>query len=149
MVRASASPGHAWAPAPKVKIRRSLITAEDFAQTLKRLRGSRTKAQCAREAGINANAWTHYEKARRMPNPATSSLLAKGLGVTLAKLEEELLVSRNKRLRQEEERARTADVAPRTDDDSYSRAVREGLDIVHRELEKLLLLAGDLKRGRP
>ena len=126
----------------------AVVTKEDVAQTLKRLRGGRTKAQCAREAGINANAWTHYEKARRIPNPETRVLLAKGLGVTLAKLEEELLVSRNERLRKEEEKARTADEAPRAAaDDPYQRAVREGLDIVHRELEKILLLANP-NRGR-
>ena len=125
----------------------AVVTKEDVAQTLKRLRGGRTKAQCAREAGINANAWTHYEKARRMPNPETSILLAKGLGVTLAKLEEEILVSRNERLRKEE-KARTADEAPRAAaDDPYQRAVREGLDVVHRELEKILLLANP-NRGR-
>lgn len=125
----------------------AVVTKEDVAQTLKRLRGSRTKAQCAREAGINANAWTHYEKGRRMPTEPTSTRLAKGLGVTLAKLEEELLVSRNERLRKEE-KARTADEAPRAAaDDPYQRAVREGLDIVHRELEKLLLLANP-NRGR-
>lgn len=120
-----------------------VVTKEDVAQTLKRLRGGRTKAQCAREAGINANAWTHYEKGRRLPTPATSARLAKGLGVTLAKYEEELLASRNERMREETAKAHEAEAAPQPaqNDDPYQRAVREGLDIIHREFEKLLLLA--------
>lgn len=128
----------------------SVVTKEDVARTLKRLRGGRTKAQCAREAGINANAWTHYEKGRRLPTPATSSRLAKGLGVTLAKYEEELLASRNERLREETEKAHEAESAPQTSqaDDPYQRAVREGLDIIHREFEKLLLLAHTKLRSR-
>jgi transcriptional regulator with XRE-family HTH domain len=127
----------------------TVITTEDVARTLKRLRGSRTQAQCAREGGLSANAWTHYEKGRRLPGAKLSARLAKGLGVTLAKLEEELLVSRNERLREEEGKARAVDVASRaaTNDDPYQRAVREGLDVIHRELEKLLLLANP-NRGR-
>jgi transcriptional regulator with XRE-family HTH domain len=128
----------------------AVIKTEDVARTLERLRGSRTKAQCAREGGLSPNAWTHYEKGRRLPGAKLSAQLAKGLGVTLAKFEEELLVSRNERVREAEEKARTADAPPRAadNDDSYQHAVREGLGIIHQELEKLLLLAGDLKRGR-
>ena len=120
-----------------------VVKKEDVARTLKRLRGGRTKAQCAREAGINANAWTHYEKGRRLPTPSTSARLARGLGVTLAKYEEELLASRNERMREEAAPVREAEPAPRPaeNDDVYQRAVREGLDIIHREFEKLLLLA--------
>jgi transcriptional regulator with XRE-family HTH domain len=127
-----------------------VVTKEDVARTLKRLRGGRTKAQCAREAGINANAWTHYEKGRRLPTPATSVRLAKGLGVTLAKYEEELLASRNDRMREETEKAREGEAAPHPaeNDDPYQRAVREGLDTIHRELEKLLLLAHPKLRSR-
>ncbi|MFY9826659.1 MAG: helix-turn-helix domain-containing protein [Thermoanaerobaculia bacterium] len=118
-----------------------MIKNEDVARTLKRLRGSRTQAQCAREGGLSANAWTHYEKGRRLPGDELSAKLAKGLGVTLAKLEEEILVSRNERMR-EEEKAREAETVPRPAgaDDPYQRAVREGLDIIHREIEKILLL---------
>ena len=127
-----------------------VVTKEDVARTLKRLRGGRTKAQCAREAGINANAWTHYEKGRRLPTPATSVRLAKGLGVTLAKYEEELLASRNERIREETEQAREAQVSPHATetDDPYQRAVREGLNIIHREFEKLLLLAHPKLKSR-
>lgn len=127
-----------------------VVTKEDVAQTLKRLRGGRTKAQCAREAGINANAWTHYEKGRRLPTPATSARLAKGLGVTLAKYEEELLASRNERMRQETAKAYETGAAPQPaqSDDPYQRAVREGLDIIHREFEKLLLLAHPKLKSR-
>jgi transcriptional regulator with XRE-family HTH domain len=124
-----------------------VVKKEDVARTLKRLRGGRTKAQCAREAGINANAWTHYEKGRRLPTPTTSARLAKGLGVTLAKYEEELLASRNERMREENEKAREAP-QPAENDDPYQRAVREGLDIIHRELEKLLLLAHPKLKSR-
>lgn len=118
-----------------------VIKNEDVARTLKRLRGSRTQAQCAKEGGLSANAWTHYEKGRRLPGEKLSAQLAKGLGVTLAKLEEEILVSRNERMR--EEKARDVEAAPRPaeTDDPYQRAVREGLDVIHREVEKILLLA--------
>jgi transcriptional regulator with XRE-family HTH domain len=119
-----------------------VIKTSDFAKTLTRLRGSRTKAQCAREAGISANAWTHYEKGRRMPTEASRVRLAKGLGVTLAKLEEELLVSRNQRLQGEE-----APAQPEERDDQYQRDVREGLGNISRELERLFLLMAS-KRGR-
>jgi transcriptional regulator with XRE-family HTH domain len=127
-----------------------VVKKEDVARTLKRLRGGRTKALCAREAGINANAWTHYEKGRRLPTPSTSARLAKGLGVTLAKYEEELLVSRNERMREETEKAHEAETAPHPaeNDDPYQRAVREGLDVIHREFEKLLLLAHPKLRSR-
>ncbi len=127
-----------------------VITKEDVARTLKRLRGDRSKAKCAREAELNANAWTHYEKGRRLPTPATSARLAKGLGVTLAKYEEELLASRNERMREEIEQAREAEPAPRPaeNDDSYQRAVREGIDVIHRELEKLFLLVHPKLRNR-
>ena len=124
-----------------------VVKKEDVARTLKRLRGGRTKAQCAREAGINANAWTHYEKGRRLPTPTTSARLAKGLGVTLAKYEEELLASRNERMREETEKARETP-QPVENDDPYQRAVREGLDVIHRELEKLLLLAHPKLKSR-
>jgi transcriptional regulator with XRE-family HTH domain len=126
-----------------------VIKNEDVARTLKRLRGSRTQAQCAREGGLSANAWTHYEKGRRLPGEELSARLAKGLGVTLAKLEEEILVSRNERLREAAEK-REAVTAPRPaeTDDPYQRAVRDGLDIIHREFEKILLLVNP-HRGRP
>ena len=133
----------------KTRYDRGVIKNEDIARTLRRLRGSRTQAQCAREGGLSANAWTHYEKGRRRPGEKLSARLAKGLGVTLAKLEEEILVSRNERMRNETEKARAAEAAPRPAeaDDPYQRAVREGLDVIHREFEKLLLLA-DPRRGR-
>jgi transcriptional regulator with XRE-family HTH domain len=123
-----------------------VIKNEDVARTLKRLRGSRTQAQCAKEGGLSPNAWTHYEKGRRLPGDKLSAQLAKGLGITLAKLEEEFLVSRNERM--QEEKAHDAEAASRpTDtDDPYQRAVREGLDTVHRELEKILLLANPNRR---
>lgn len=125
-----------------------MIKNEDVARTLKRLRGSRTQAQCAKEGGLSANAWTHYEKGRRLPGEKLSAKLAKGLGVTLAKLEEEILVSRNERMREETTKVRAVETAPRPaePDDPYQREVREGLDTVHRVLEKLLLLANP--RGR-
>jgi transcriptional regulator with XRE-family HTH domain len=129
-----------------------VITKQDSALTLKRLRGSRTKAQCAREGGVNANAWTHYEQARRMPTPETRALIAKGLGITLARLEEELLATRNERLREEAKQARAAEEAPppaAETGDPYQRAVREGLGNVTRELERLFLLTADPKRGEP
>ena len=49
----------------------------------------------------------------------------------------------------EKEKAREV-TAPRPAeaDDPYQRAVREGLDIIHRECEKLLLLINPY-RGRP
>jgi transcriptional regulator with XRE-family HTH domain len=124
-----------------------VIKNEDIARTLKRLRGSRTQAQCAREGGLSANAWTHYEKGRRLPGEKLSAQLAKGLGVTLAKLEEEFLVSRNERM--QEEKARDAEAAPRPTeaDDPYQRAVRDGLNVIHQEFEKLLLLLNP-HRGR-
>ena len=118
-----------------------MIKNEDVARTLKRLRGSRTQAQCAREGGLSANAWTHYEKGRRLPGEKLSARLAKGLGVTLAKLEEEILVSRNERMRDEEKAREVTAPRPAEVDDPYQRAVREGLDIIHREVEKLFLLA--------
>jgi len=118
-----------------------VIKNEDVARTLKRLRGSRTQAQCAREGGLSANAWTHYEKGRRLPGEKLSARLAKGLGVTLAKLEEEILVSRNERMRDEEKAREVTAPRPAEVDDPYQRAVREGLDIIHREVEKLFLLA--------
>jgi transcriptional regulator with XRE-family HTH domain len=126
-----------------------VIKNEDVARTLKRLRGSRTQAQCAREGGLSANAWTHYEKGRRLPGEKLSAKLAKGLGVTLAKLEEEILVSRNERMQDETMKTRETEAAPRhpAADDPYQQAVREGLDIIHHELEKLLLLANP-QRGR-
>ncbi len=120
----------------------SVIRNEDVARTLKRLRGSRTQAQCAREGGLSANAWTHYEKGRRLPGEKLSAKLAKGLGVTLAKLEEEILVSRNERMREETTKASKAETLPHPAeaDDPYQRAVREGLNVIHQEFEKLLLL---------
>jgi len=119
-----------------------VIKNEDVARTLKRLRGSRTQAQCAREGGLSPNAWTHYEKGRRLPGEELSAKLAKGLGVTLAKLEEEILVSRNERMQEETAKAREAETPPRPAeaDDPYQRAVREGLNVIHQEFEKLLLL---------
>ena len=126
-----------------------VIKNQDVARTLRRLRGSRTQAQCAREGGLSANAWTHYEKGRRLPGEKLSAKLAKGLGVTVAKLEEEILVSRNERMQEETTKAREVETPPRPAeaDDPYQRAVREGLDTIHRELEKLLLLANP-QRGR-
>jgi transcriptional regulator with XRE-family HTH domain len=128
-----------------------VITKQDSALTLKRLRGGRTKAQCAREGGVNPNAWTHYEQARRMPSPETQVLIAKGLGITFARLEEELLATRNERLREEARQARVAEEAPPAAEagDPYQRAVREGLGNVTRELERLFLLTADPKRGEP
>lgn len=119
-----------------------VIKNEDVARTLKRLRGSRTQAQCAREGGLSPNAWTHYEKGRRLPGEELSAKLAKGLGVTLAKLEEEILVSRNERMREETTKAREAEapLRPAEADDPFQRAVREGLNVIHQEFEKLLLL---------
>ncbi len=126
-----------------------VIKNQDIARTLKRLRGSRSQAQCAREGGLSPNAWTHYEKGRRRPGEKLMARLAKGLGVTLAKLEEEILVTRNERLREEETKARETETTSRPvqADDPYQRAVRDGLNIIHQELEKLLLLANP-QRGR-
>lgn len=117
-----------------------VIKNEDVSRTLKRLRGSRTQAQCAREGGLSANAWTHYEKGRRLPGEKLSARLAKGLGVTLAKLEEEILVSRNERMREEEKAREVTAPRPAEADDPYQRAVREGLDVIHHEFEKLFSL---------
>jgi transcriptional regulator with XRE-family HTH domain len=127
-----------------------VVTKEDVARTLKRLRGGRTKAQCAREAGINANAWTHYEKGRRLPTPGTNARLAKGLGISIARYEEELLASRNERLQEETEKAREAEAVPQPaeNDDPYQRAVREGINVIHKELEKLFLLVHPKLRNR-
>jgi transcriptional regulator with XRE-family HTH domain len=124
-----------------------VITKEDIAHTLKRLRVGRNQAQCAREAGINANAWSHYEKGRRMPTEETLAKIAKGLGVTHRKLEEALLESRDQRLREEEKaRAQAAPLPPA--EDPFRRAVREGVQNITRELERLFLLAGDAKDPR-
>jgi len=119
-----------------------VIKNEDVARTLKRLRGSRTQAQCAREGGLSANAWTHYEKGRRLPGEKLSAKLAKGLGVTVAKLEEEILVSRNERMREETTKAREVETppGPAEADDPFQRAVREGLNVIHQEFVKLFLL---------
>jgi len=124
-----------------------VITKGDVARTLKRLRSGRTQAQCAREGRINANAWSHYERAERMPTAETFAKIAQGLGVTLGKLEEELLASRDQRLREEKAKAvQTAPPAPV--EDPFRRAVREGVQNITRELERLFLLAGDAKDPR-
>jgi transcriptional regulator with XRE-family HTH domain len=133
----------------KVLYAPGVITKKDCALTLKRLRGARTKAQCARAGGVNANAWTHYEQARRMPNPETQAQIAKGLGITFARFEEELLATRDERL-EHERRARAAEAAPAAETgDPYQRAVREGVGNLARELERLFLLNADPKRGEP
>jgi transcriptional regulator with XRE-family HTH domain len=125
-----------------------VIWKADVSHALKRLRGGRTRALCAREAGISANAWTHYEQGRRMPTGKTLLKLATGLGVTLPKLEEEFLHSRNQRLREEADRAKALPPAQPLTDDPYDRAIDEGLDIIKSELRKLLLLRPDPKRSR-
>jgi transcriptional regulator with XRE-family HTH domain len=117
-------------------------TKEDVARTLKRLRGGRTQALCARKAGINANAWSHYERAERMPTEETFAKIATGFGLTFRKLEEEVLESRDQRLR-EEEQAKAAPPPPV--EDPYRRAVHEGAQNIAREFERLLLLAKDLR----
>ena len=81
-----------------------------------------------------------------MPNEQTLLKLATGLGVTLAKLEEEFLHSRNQRVREEADKVK-AQPAPPPQDDLYDRAIDEGLDIIKSELRKLFVLR-DLKRPR-
>jgi hypothetical protein len=81
-----------------------------------------------------------------MPNERTLLKLATGLGVTLPKLEEEFLHSRNQRLREEADQAKAPPVQP-LQDDTYDRAIDEGLDVIKSELRKLLLLR-DPKRSR-
>lgn len=85
-----------------------------------------------------------------MPGAKLQARLAKGLGVTHAKLEEEILASRNDRLREDAaEKARGTEAPPRPaeSNDPYQHAVREGLEVIHRELEKLFLLV-NTNRGR-
>lgn len=127
----------------KVLYDSAVVTKEDVARTLKRLRGSRTQAQCAQEAGVSPNAWSHYEKGRRMPTADTQAKLAKGVGVTLARFEEELFQSRGERLRAKTEKARPDEATRGPDNDPYQRALREGLENIHREFEKLFLLRRD------
>jgi transcriptional regulator with XRE-family HTH domain len=131
-----------------VPIIAGVITKEDVALTLKRLRGSRTQALCAREAEINANAWSHYERAERMPTAETFAKIAQGLGVTIPELEEELLESRHQRLRGEEKARSAQAAAPSPAEDPFRRAVHEGVQNITRELEKLILLVGDARNLR-
>jgi hypothetical protein len=86
-----------------------------------------------------------------MPTSETRILIAKGLGITLARLEEELLATRNERVREEARQARAAEEAPPAAEtgDPYKRAVREGVGNLARELERLFLLNADPKRGEP
>jgi transcriptional regulator with XRE-family HTH domain len=126
-----------------------ISTKKDVARTMKRLRGGRTQAACARKAGINANAWSHYEQAQRMPSEENFAKIAIGLGVTLTKLEEEVLESRELRLR-EDEQAKAAPAAspPRPVADPFRQAVQEGVQKITHELERLFLLVGDAKNFR-
>ena len=85
-----------------------------------------------------------------MPTEETLAKIAKGLGVTVRKLEEEMLESRDRRLREEMEQARAAPAAaPPQADDPFRRAVQEGVQNITRELERLFLLVGAAKNLRP
>lgn len=84
-----------------------------------------------------------------MPTPETRVLIAKGLGITLARLEEELLATRNERLREEAKQARAPEPVPPAaeTDDPFQQAVRDGLAVIHSEFEKILLLANPNRRS--
>jgi hypothetical protein len=75
-----------------------------------------------------------------MPNGQTLVKLATGLGVTLPKLEEEFLHSRNQRLREEADKAKAPPPALPLPEDPFDRAIDEGLDVIKSELRKLFLL---------
>ncbi len=84
-----------------------------------------------------------------MPKEEARTKIATGLGVTLTKLEEEFLASRNQRLQEEAEGARSLKTAAQPlPEDPFQRALDEGLDNIRSELKKLFLLAADPKRSR-
>ena len=56
------------------------------AENLKKARGSRTRAEIAKETGMSISAIQMYEDARRIPRDVTKIKLSKVLGVSVIEL---------------------------------------------------------------
>ena len=80
-----------------------------------------------------------------MPTEETLAKIAAGFGLTFRKLEEEVLESRDQRLREEEQAKAAQAASPPPVENPYRRAVHEGAQNIAREIERLLLLAKDLR----
>lgn len=62
----------------------------EVGKAIAKLRGSRTRREVARKAGIKPAAWSVHERARRQIRPRTLGKILKGLGCTLEQLELEV-----------------------------------------------------------
>lgn len=125
----------------------------DLAEALRRLRGRRTQREVAAEAGLDATVWSLYESGERWPRRSSFERLARGLGCTPERIEEEMLLVRRRRLEDQRweppgtisESAATP-YGGESDDDALRLEVRSHLEAVHQHLEALFALL--LKRPR-
>lgn len=79
-----------------------MFEPEDFASTIRELRGERTQKACAEVAGISRSTWNQYEQAKTTPK-RNYAALARGLGVTEDDLTEAIIAAWRERTGREED----------------------------------------------
>lgn len=126
----------------------------DLAEALRRLRGRRTQREVATEAGLDPTVWSLYEGGERWPRRTSFERLAKGLGCSPERIDEEMLLVRRRRLEDQrwEAPGAVAEPAPTAygfdgDDDALRQEVRDHLEAVHQHLEALFGLLLRKPRG--
>jgi len=62
----------------------------EVGKAIAKLRGSRTRREVAKKAGIHSTAWSAHERGRRQPRRKTLQKILKGLGCTPEQFEEEV-----------------------------------------------------------
>jgi transcriptional regulator with XRE-family HTH domain len=121
-----------------------MFEVEDMAAAIRKLRGSRTMKEVARQAGISSTSWSTYEHAKRQPRLPMIRKISHGLGCTVADLQELAWKERRHRLEsQETDRAADGgDPDARRDEaaDAYRREIHEHLHKVADELTDLFVL---------
>lgn len=74
-----------------------MLIKMDLATALKKLRGSRTQKEVARQAELSPSTWNQYEKARRLPKEESWPKLARGLGCSMEELWDAVLIAYQER----------------------------------------------------
>jgi transcriptional regulator with XRE-family HTH domain len=75
-----------------------MVTKQDVALAIKKLRGHRTQKAVAEAAGVDRPTWNQYEKARAMPKHANFDKIADGLGCTPEELDRAIIEEWRRRL---------------------------------------------------
>lgn len=68
-----------------------MLTAQDYAGAIARLRGNRTQKSCAERAGVSRPTWCKWESGKVVPREENHQKIARGLQVELEELQREVV----------------------------------------------------------